>query len=109
MKENKRKYKKRMQKYFIPIADEFNVLTMTEEEKKDWYKQLDEYGRRNFHYKHYRDKDDVLRRAMSHPTIYAPVGATHRSYIQELHNLCVSPRKHSIGTQIVFQNINQLE
>ena len=102
---NKRKKKKQLKKCFCPLADEFGLLTMTQEEILDFRKEMRQYSLRHFSYKHYKDKEKARKRALQHPTIYAPVG---KQYADEMIQMAKLVRGYDIKPIIVEQNISQL-
>lgn len=51
----KRQYKKNQKKYILVIADEFNLMLMTDEERKQAWKGYEEYRRRYAFRKKYSD------------------------------------------------------
>ena len=106
MKQNKRKHKKRLKKCFNPIVDELGILTMSEEERVAFYKNVQKYSLRCFSYKRYKDKEKARKKAMEHPTIYAPSGKAIEKHLLEM-----SKTIRGYGepkSVIVFQNLNQL-
>ena len=52
---NKRQRKKKEQKYLPIIADEFNMISWTEEEKKEELKKYDQFRERYAYRKKYKD------------------------------------------------------
>lgn len=78
---NKRQKKKKEKKYLLIIADEFNLLTMTEEEKKEAFKGYNRYRERFAYRKRYKDlkNDKPLQ-------YYFPVGRNFSNAMSVLSN-----------------------
>ena len=57
---NKRQAKKYRKKVVYPIIDEFNLLTLNQEELDKAIKDFDEYCIKHRHYKHYKDRKSVV-------------------------------------------------
>lgn len=92
---NKRKAKKQLKKCFCPLVDNFGCLSMTDEELKAFEKNVKKYSLQHFSYKHYKDKENALKRAAQHPTIYAPSSAA----IQKVKE---SNRNTEISSVVIF-------
>lgn len=77
---NKRQAKKEHKKVIYPLIDEFNLLTLNEEEYKQAMKEFYEYAYKHLHYKHYRDKNKPY--IKNHIPIFSfPVGKAFSEYI----------------------------
>ena len=98
---NKRKAKKKFKKCFTPLIDNFGCLSMSDIELKMFNKAIKRYCLQHFSYKHYKDKEDALKRALQHQTIHAPTGPA----IQWMRD----NKKIGFTSVIVFQNEDQLK
>lgn len=96
---NKRQLKKRNKKHIPVIGDEFNLLTMTDKEREESYKEYEEFVRRYTYRKKYKN---LKKRALFY---YYPVGEIESASVDELSSKCRkstgkdSASKHTIATQ----------
>lgn len=99
---NKRQAKKARKKVVYPLIDEFNLISMTEEERKAAWKDFDNYVQKCYRYYHYRDKYKVARK----PCFYSfPVGEAAKKHFEEM---LKHMRKYEISPVTVVQDLNQL-
>jgi len=97
---NKRQLKKKQKKYLPIIADEYNLLTMTEEERQQAYKECDEYRKKYGYRKKYKDlKGNYL-------NYYYPVGKEHQ---ERMSRIISTLRSKPIKFMIVEQKFKDLE
>lgn len=83
--------------------DEFNLISMNEEEFKAARKEYDDYVQKHFRYFHYRDWHKVARK----PCLYRyPVGEAARKYYE---GVLKRVRKYKVPTETIIQDINQLK
>lgn len=94
---NKRQKKKKQKKYLPIIADEFNLITMTDAERE---KAFEEYNKFREHYAYRKKYKDLNKGKMLH--YYFPPGQQAMNFIQTVSNRV---RKQS-KMVTVTQNIN---
>lgn len=75
---NKRQAKKDRQKFVYGLADEWNLATMDEEELKAARKEFEDYCRKHRHYKHYRDREKIIKKPCMH---HYPSSKAQREYL----------------------------
>jgi hypothetical protein len=100
---NKRQKKKNEKKYLPIIADEGNLLTMTDEELTAADKDYLEYSERYAFRKKYKDLKNG--KPLSY---YFPLGQKFSESMKELSNVARRNRKPNTGT-IVSQSINDFQ
>lgn len=99
---NKRQAKKYRKKVAYPIIDEFNLLTLNQEELDKAIKNFDEYCIKHRHYKHYKDKKKI----MNEPCLYGyPVG---KSVINFYEKMFSSTRKYTKSIRVT-QSLDDLK
>ncbi|MEK5183324.1 hypothetical protein [Paenibacillus sp. FSL P4-0288] len=96
----KRQYKKNQKKYILVIADEFNLMLMTDEERKQAWKGYEEYRRRYAFRKKYSD----LKKAK--PLLYYfPFGKTAQTFLKD-----ISKKSRKMGSSVIIhQGLNEKE
>lgn len=78
---NKRQAKKYRKKVIYPIIDEFNLLTLNQEELDKARKDFEEYCLKHRRYKKYRDKNKI----MNEPCFYRyPVGKAVSDFYERM-------------------------
>lgn len=88
---NKRQRKKYQKKVIYPLGDECILIGMTDDELKAEYDAYDKYVQKYCHYKHYKDKEKVIRKRGHY---YWGVVSKNKSveqysnYIQEMRKSC---------------------
>jgi len=87
---NKRQRKKKQKKYLPVIADEFTLLTMTEEERNKAYKDFLNYRERFAYRKRYKDLKE--KRTL---TYAYPFGEKLANSLNAISNLARGPKKNS--------------
>lgn len=99
---NKRQAKKYRKKVVYPIIDEFNLLTLNQEELDKAIKDFDEYCIKHRHYKHYKDKKKI----MNEPCLYSyPVGKSAIGFYEKMFSLT---RKYTKSIRVT-QSIDDLK
>lgn len=89
---NKRQKKKRKKKYLPVIADEFNLLSMSDEEREKAYRDYENFVRRYAYRMKYKNlKGKFL-------TYYFPVGQNSSKYLTEVSDRCRRERKKPLCT-----------
>jgi len=88
----KRQYKKNQKKFILVIADEFNLMLMTDEERKQAWNGFLEFRSRYAFRKKYSD----LKRAK--PLIYYfPFGKTAQTFLKD-----ISMRSRKMGSSVII-------
>lgn len=102
---NKRQRKKKQKKYLPVIADEANLLRMSEEERKVAMEQYKRFRERYAYKKRYKD----LRRGMENSLlVYTfPMGEKVTTFLKEVSS--VSRRFCSNGETVVTQSIEDFK
>lgn len=76
---NKRQAKKRRKKVVYPLVDEFNLLTLNEDEYNKAIEDYHNFCSKHYSYKHYKDRYKLLLRK---PCFYRfPVGEATKNYM----------------------------
>lgn len=95
---NKRQRKKNEKKYLPIIADEYNLLTMTPEERKEAWSDYNSFRERYAYRKKYKNlkEGETLR-------YYFPIGKKHNNLLKNLHDVG-SSKKHTSFVTITQNN-----
>lgn len=98
---NKRQRKKKEKKYLPIIADEFNLLTMTDEEREKAFADYEKFREKYAYRKRYKDlkKGKRLR-------YYYPIGKKYAESLTELNNITRSGESKPIT---VTQSLDDLK
>lgn len=89
---NKRQRKKREKKYLPVIADEYNLLTMNEQEREEAWKEYYKFRKRYAFCKTYKELKEgkPLR-------YYFPCGEQYNKFISQLSRSCSSLDRNEIN------------
>lgn len=99
---NKRQRKKREKKYLPVIADEFNLMTMTQEELKQAMKDYLKFREKYAFCKHYRDLKNAKKNHKFYIQYFYPTGKQFNDYMQKVASISCSRRGKPI---IVKQSV----
>lgn len=100
---NKRQAKKAHKKVVYPLIDEYNLLTLDEDEYKKAKADFEKYIFQHFRYKHYKDKYKLSRKFCTY--VY-PVG---KAYREKMEQKLQKAKKYKIDTIIVYQSLEDLK
>lgn len=96
---NKRQVKKYRSKVVYPLVDEYNLLTLDEDEYKKAINDYKNYCIKHCSYKHYKDKDKVFKR----PFFYSfPIGESMKQMFKLTRGKAVAP-------VVIHQSLEQLK
>ena len=99
---NKRQAKKAAKKVVYPLVDEFNLLTMDNEERKAAIDDFNAYAQKHYRYFHYKDKYKKVRT----PCYYCfPVGKKYAEQLVKMTDLYRSQKPSGI---VISQSIQDL-
>lgn len=83
---NARQAKKYRKKVVVPffMMDEMCLISMTEEEQKEYFKARKKFMERYCQYKHYRDKDNIDNIRQNYYAFPWPIGEVNKNSV----NMC---------------------